>query len=960
MRRASSAACLVAALLLSAVRPALAVELTGRIEGTVYDDQGMPLGGARVTATSPTQIGGVRSAVTGPDGNFRFVGLIPGVFTVTVRAAGFVSSQRSGIRVNADKTVTLDLLLDRPAAPPPGKKGEPGRPARAEEPAAETYVITAARPVVDVTRPSVTETVSDEYAENVPVLSRSYQSLTGLTRNVAPSLGGGSGNPAISGGAYFNNSYTVDGMETTDPVTHTFSTNFNFDAMADVNVMTGGMGPEFSDTPGGVVNMVTKSGSNKLELDGSLYYQDAALTIRDPEEKGSTFRTLDVNLNVGGPILRDRLWYYTSFELNESVSTLPPDPNRLMPDHPSRRYFGIKYLGKLTWQPHPRHRLIFWAQTSPASIANTRQQITYEPDAETHQNQYNALATTAWELLASEKLFVKTQLGFGWNGLRIAPESGVTDISQIQDVGTGVYARNGLSSLVDDRYRVSINSDATYFWNRFGEHEVKGGFRFQHLRNPSQESYSGNELRHNQFGQPYSLTRYFLAFDEASACDPGSPLYDPQKCMQGTLATTVSGNKLVAFLQDSWKLPRYKRLRIIPGAALHFGNAVNPDGETVTSFVTGTPHLNFAWDLFGNGRTVVRGGYNQYVDMGFLALARFIGRDLVSYDCDYDESTGTYTRNCRVGGQIRTVGMPAGPGFDAEGKPLQKFNPDALTPPRVHELTFGAEREWLTGFSTGLDFQLRYYRNQWEDVETNVIWNELGDSAVGFRSGKSEFIYDLETPEQAYRRYVSLSLFARRFVGNWQLMASYTWSRTEGTVAESDANSAGYATTFLDRPRQVQFFDGYLPSDRRHQLKLTGWYSFRKVLTVGGSLWLGTGTPYERYFYNSFFRDYNDRRAPRGMNPNDLSTPYDDTELRLPTQLTLDIKVTWRLTHLTRRLLGEAHNLELIAEIFNLLNLRTATAYEERDLKPGAPTQWGDIINKLAPFRARFGLRYRY
>jgi len=143
-------------------------------------------------------------------------------------------------------------------------------------------------------------------------------------------------------------------------------------------------------------------------------------------------------------------------------------------------------------------------------------------------------------------------------------------------------------------------------------------------------------------------------------------------------------------------------------------------------------------------------------------------------------------------------------------------------------------------------------------------------------------------------------------------------------------------------------------------VKLTGFYTFKKVLAVGGSLWIGTGTPYDRLYYNAFFKDYEDRRAVRGTDPRDLSTPYDDVELRTPTRLQLDLKVTYQLSHLTRRLIGEAHNLELIGEVFNMFNLRTPTRYEDRDLKPGAPTQFGDIIDRQNPFRVRFGLRYRH
>ena len=958
--------------------PAAAQQRGGRIEGTVYDDEGMPMAGAKVTVTSPTQIGGAKKATTGADGGFRFLGLIPGKFSIKVYKKGFQGVIRKGVRVHVAKTVTLDILLDKapdapkPKKPDPTKPEEPGAPVtatpygvRTEKAKGETYVITAARPVVDVTKATTGESISDEYIEAVPMSSRSYQGMAGMTRSVTQkrnAKGRGSGNPSVAGGAYFNNTYMVDGMDTTDPVTHTFATNFNFDVMSDVNIMTGGMGPEYSDTPGGVINMVTKSGSNSFEIDASIYYQDDALTIKRLEESNRTFRDLDFNLNVGGPIVRDKLWYYASVELNQSTSTLPPDPNQILPDHPSRVYWGAKIFTKLTWQINPKHKLVWWGQGAPASIANTQQLLTWEPDAESHQDQYNAISTLAWEWLAGKKTFVKTQFGVAWGGLRIYPESGIRyeagqkDVSRIYDIGTGVRRRNYHRDVTDDRFRITINTDVTHFIdNKLGDHELKAGIRFQHLFNPSTEAYIGDEDYRASFGKPYSWYRYYLEFDEESACDSASPKYVKEKCKQGVLETTARGNKLIAFLKDTWKVPgTKKRLRLIPGVALHFGNTINPDGETVTSFVTATGHLNFAWDIFGDGKTVVRGGYNQYVDMGFLGLARFIGRDQIEYRCNWDEGTQSYSKNCKVGGKTRTVGMPQGPEYDKDGNVKNKYNPDFLTVPRTHEATFGAEREWFTGFSTGVDFQYRYYENQWEDLETNVIWNEAGDNSTGFKNGKSEFIFDLETPDEAWRRYVGLSLFARRFVGNWQLMASYTWSRYEGTVAE------GYATVFLDRPRQVPFFTGYLPDDRRHVVKISGWYRFRKSLSIGGSMWVGTGTPYDKLYFNKFFNDYEDRRAPRGNDPKDLSTPDDDEELRTPTRLVFDLKVSYKLADLTEMLFSERMNLELVGEVFNVFNLRTATRYEDRALKPGASTQWGDILNRQSPFRVKFGMRYRY
>ena len=961
----------LAALLLVALwmGPADAQERNGRITGTIYDDMGMPMAGAKVVVTSPTQIGGAQTATTDEEGAFRFIGLIPGEFLIKVRKAGFLGAARSGVRVSVGKTVTLDILLDRVPVrkKPPGasapRPDEPGVPAAADpgevitpEPRAETYVIKAARPVIDVTKSTTGEALSDEYMENLPVLNRTAQGVAGITAQVTQqrnAKGQGQGNPSVAGGAYFNNNYYVDGMDTTDPVTHTFATNFNFDAMADVQVMTGGKGPEYADTPGGVINAITKSGSNAFQLDSSIYYQHDALTIKELDEKGRTFSDLNFNVNIGGPLIRDKLWYYTSFELNESTSTLPAHAE--LGDHASRHYLGGKALIKLTWQPDPKHRLSFWTQGSPAAIENSGQSITTLNEAERHQDQYNVIGTLAWEWLLGDTMFMKTQVGVGWNGLRIGPEQGSEDLPQVIDIGTGVTRQNYSRVLADDRYRFSLNWDLTRFVDGFfGDHALKAGFRLQYVMNPSTERYTGHQVLRSSYGQPLSQTRYFLDFDEASACDPTSKKYDKEKCKQGTLETTVSGLKLIAFLKDTWKVPRFKRLRLIPGLAMHFGNTINPDGDTVTSFVTATPHINFALDIFGDGKTVIRGGYNQYVDTGFLGLARFVGRDLVSYRCNYDQGTQTYSSGCSLGGQTRTVGMPQGPTYDKDGKVADKFNPDALTIPRVHEVTFGAEREWLTGFSTGADFQYREFHNQWEDLETNVLWNEVGDSADGFKNGKSEFIYDLETPEEAYRRYIGFSLFGRKFIGDWQLMASYTYSRLEGTVSE------GYATTYLDRARQEQFYKGFLPDDRRHVFKLTGWYSWNKELSVGGSVWVGSGTPYDKLYFNSFFSDYSDRRAPRGTDPRDLSTPDDDVELRTPTRLVFNLKLGYRLGRLTEWLIGTPQDLEVIGEVFNLFNLRTATDFEERNLEAGSTTQWGEVINKQSPFRVRFGLRYRY
>src|SRR5262249_53160561 len=155
------------------------------------------------------------------------------------------------------------------------------------------------------------------------------------------------------------------------------------------------------------------------------------------------------------------------------------------------------------------------------------------------------------------------------------------------------------------------------------------------------------------------------------------------ECRPGWLHTNVQGYQGVFFLQDAWKPIRY--LTITPGAALDVAHSSDERKRTVTDFVTGTPHLSFNWDATHDGRTSIRGGFANYVDLGFLALARFESRTLFSRTCFYDADNKAYDTNCSTSGGDAgvTVGLPNGPDGGT----------NKLRPPRTWEYMLGAERE---------------------------------------------------------------------------------------------------------------------------------------------------------------------------------------------------------------------------------------------------------------------------
>jgi carboxypeptidase family protein/TonB-dependent receptor-like protein len=912
-------------------------QASGRIEGTVLGPDGLPLVGARVSARSPTQIGGVLRQETDAAGEFRFLGLLPGTFSVLVERSGYRSDERTGLYVGVNRTVSLTFLLEalRPA------------PAQVKT---ETYVIKAQRPVVDAHRTSTGESLPSDFVQKVPVFVRRPQSVTDFAPGVVSQQisTGTAGNPNIRGGADFNNSYTVDGVDTTDPVTHTFGTNFNFDAVSDVEVQTAGMGAEYGAVTGGATNIVTKSGSNDLHADASAYAQHPDLALKDP--KVGEFREENVNLNLSGPILRDRLWYFGSVQLDDRVTSIPCDADALpfgLCPHPELHRLGVLYLGKLTFQATPTHKLTFWTQGERTGIDNTAQDQTTAPEAEGHQDQSTQILSVAHEWVPNRTVFLKSQGSFQRQRLQVFPQSGDSDTPGYDaDSVTGISSHNYTRVVDDIRYRAALNQTLTLFLDHLLlPMEPRAGYKFNYTWNPRSVRVPGDTTYQTQgdvlesAASPGRRTTY---------CALGPDPEHPDRCIQGANETTTKGIFVSGFVEDTLKFTRF--VQVTPGVGIHYGQTKNYADDTITNFVTGTPHLNGTWDPTKDGKTVIRAGYNQYVDVGFLSIPGFVNRNLFSKRCEYDPASSTpgnpqFTNNCVTQGGTEgvTVGHPQG-----KNGPEEK-----LRPPRTHEFLFGAERELLPGFSAGTEVVYRQYNHLFEDRETNVVWNERGDDLVTTRdpSSPTTVVFDLETPDEAHRRYVSASLTGRRYVGKWNFLGSYTWARSEGTVNE------GFATLFLDNYTQNKFYDGFLPDDRRHTLKFYTSYQLTTSWNLGVAFSYATGTPYSKRFFNKVYSDFTDLRSARGTDPRDVNNPDDDVEARVPDLTQIDLKGVYNLKRLT------GVNLDAIAEIFNLLNTSTALRVEERNINADDPTaavHYGDTIRPQDPFRVRLGLRYRY
>ncbi|HEY0714596.1 MAG TPA: hypothetical protein VGF45_18070, partial [Polyangia bacterium] len=851
---------------------------------------------------------------TSDSGGFRFQGLYPGVFTVRVSAPKLKTVVQEGVRVSLGSTTDVDLIME-------------------VETVAEEVKIIQRAPMVNTSSAKVGVNFDEEFMNSLPLQSRDYQGVIALAAGVNDS---GNGNPKVRGGTYFSNSYTVDGFNTTDPVTRTFGQNFSFSAMSSVEVTTAGGGAEASGTSGGSFNTVTKSGSNRFEVDVNGHYTDQNLELfRDRLDQGGN-RHADVGFGIGGPIIKDKLWYFVSGQYVDAVASIPVDPN--LGEHPPIHLRGGNAYAKLTWQLAPRHQLELLGTGSPGVFNNILQDPLVEAEAEARRFQRAELLGLSWQYRGDP--YIENRVKVFQSVLETTPQRcqwdpNCSDTSSRTDLLTGISRENYTSQRRDQRHAFEANGKIELMRDSrsLGGHVLTLGYMYESTKADIRSTVPGDATFGTVGADPFNRVTY---------CS-NDPLKANGMCNRNFLVTSVTGANARIFLTDAWKPTRHLTLK--PGGTFHYGTSENDMGVQITDITAWTPHIAVVWDPTRDGKTKLQASFNGVVDTGFLALARFTSRQLYGQQCNWDPSTGSYSNNCQSfgGSDSQTVGLPCGPtGFGPDGQPCNT----KLRPPRVWEATLGGEREVATGISVGAIFIYKKFVHQWEDAETNANWNEGGTDLRRdgpFKSSRAQFVYDLQTPDAARRLYRGVTVQARKSEGRLKGFLAYTLSRAEGS---SDTDFAG---SFLDNPPNAPYFYGPLPGDNLHDVRASLSYAVTRWLSLGVNYRFYTGGPYNRYYFDPVYQGYSRFQAQRGYDSQGNTNPDDDLALRLPDISELDLQARASLAPLIKV------KLEAFADLFNILALRTYTSYVQQD----GPF-FGRPASRLDPTNLRVGLRYRY
>src|SRR5712664_3573635 len=311
----------IAAVMTVLVLPHLAFaagQEVGRIVGKVFEEQtGAPVPGAQITVTGTNLIGPPRTTTTADDGTYEVPNLPQGTYDVEVSYSGVKPIKRR-ILVRPSEAAPLEIAWS------------------AELAAVETTVVQEERHLTKPDTAVAGATFSIEKQNILPV-PRQYQSVVSQAPGVNENA---SGNPRVKGANDRNNRVLIDGLDTTDPVTNTFSANINQDSLAAIQVITSGMEAKYNSL-GSIINLITQSGSDELHFGISFYARPKQLqTFQTSGASGATYELSRIfdptpqpasnvfqgNFNIGGPIIKHQLWFQFGAELDYSTTVQPVGP----------------------------------------------------------------------------------------------------------------------------------------------------------------------------------------------------------------------------------------------------------------------------------------------------------------------------------------------------------------------------------------------------------------------------------------------------------------------------------------------------------------------------------------------------------------------------------------------------------------------------------------------------------
>ncbi len=871
--------CAQVVVLLLSIGALNAQERWGRIVGNVTDQSGGLIGQAVVSATSPSLPRGLETA-TDSLGNYVLANVPIGVYTITVTKTGFTTLRQTDLEVKLGSEFVFNARL------PVGQ-------------VTEVVEVTSSNVQLETTSSRTSTNITQTQFENIPK-GRSFTSLLAMAPGTRIESKAGAGGVQVDGASGSENAFVIDGVDVADirsgALRGQYAVPLQF--VQEVQIKSGGFEAEYGGANGGVINVATRAGSNtfhgqaELEFTGDwanpqprAFWQSSPLNANLPDyfrPKEDGYRTLYPGGSLGGPIVKDRLFFFAAYfpTLGYTERIIPyaaPTGTRTYTSD-SINHYG---LGRVDYSPTQKVQVnTSWIWTpiethgrlpsTDTRIAPPTNDLTVTGGF-TPSQAYTASAnyTPTGRLLLSGRYGYKYLNDKGGNyGLAGAPYiTYQTASAQAPGVPEPFFGRAGFSNVTstfgivrDVTTRHNIYLDGSWVTTLGGQqHTIKAGYAVNRIGNDVNDDYTNGRFL-IYWGEAYSR----------GSINAARGAYGYYFWRDGVRHNSkVNSHNQGFYIQDTWRA--HARLTI--SAGVRFENEFLPPykaeagGIKVANPVAfgwgekAAPRLGASWDILGDGRWKLAGSFGLFYDVMKYELARS------SFGGDYWWDHVYRLDNPNVFSLGKTNPGALGAriiSFDNRTIPINErgeldgLEPN-LKPYSTREFNVTLDRQISSRLVAGLRYTRKDLLRAVEDIgvldaEDNEVYL-IGNPGFG-ETRNTKSVYGQKTPNgqeflvpKATRQYDGVEF---RIQGqpakSVQVLASYTWSRLWGNfsgLANSDEN--GRADPNISRAFDLPYyyFDssgsqknvfGLLGTDRPHSFKLFATYDLK---TRAGTTYFG-------------------------------------------------------------------------------------------------------------------------
>jgi hypothetical protein len=935
---------------------------TADLGGTVVDQSAAVLPGATVTAQN-VDTNYERSAITDERGHFLIPALPPGTYHVRAEMQGFTPRTLEHVVLALGSLVDVRLALNVAGGQ-------------------ETVQVSGDAPVIDTQRTVVSTVISQAQIEHLPINGRNFIGFSllapGVVSDRTPQQGAsGTSGLSFAGQRARSNNITVDGLDNNDAIIGAVRATFSQEAVREFQVLTNAYSAEFGKASGGVVNIVTKSGTNSFAGNVFFFGRDGALNSKDHFERfnpagqpidreKAPYTQKQYGATLGGPLKRDRTFFFASFErldigannfvtiddtnnvtfLGQNFGTPAAILRRagfqVETGHVPYDIRSSQLLGKLDHQLNRNHSLVArinWADDLNENV---------EPFGGIVARSRGAVLNSDDLMFALSHLWIRSARVVNEARFQIAGRDQTVDSLDprcggpctLENQGGPTLEVLGVASVGRQRFTPQPRKNVRYqvldTLSVFtGPHQFKTGFDFNYID-------SSDQSLPLHFGGRY----IFGSIPAAQAPLLGLPAVEvpaivavqlgvPGRYVQGygDSAAPYTYSDFSVFAQDDWRItPRLTaklgvryQIQAFPEisytVAGYPGSYIFPgDGNNIA------PRLGLVWDATGDRRTTVHGAYGIYFDNLVTGVAGI-------------------TKGINGGDRVRTLvaGVPTTvAAWNAPGRRLPEpataypslvisIDP-GLETPYAHHVATGVERELPGRIALSADFIYVRGFKQLSTLDYNPLVPSLGANrrpadVNGIAATSASVLQYTSFSDTWYRGFTLAA--TRRFADRHQLMMSYTLSKAEDTGTDFQSE---FIAQDSGRGRDPNDIDG-LPigfdpdsekgpsvQDQRHRFVASGIYMMPKDVEVSSIVTIGSGRPYNILAGVDLNGDGDGGATDRARTTaSDIATSVRRNAGVLPMQATVDLRVA-------RRFPVRQVTFDGIFEVFNLFNRSNFTA----------------------------------